>query len=109
MHYYYAQVIDGVVENTIVVDEIALLDEHGIEQDEIGVSFCQQFGSGQWIRTYLTGEKRKWYGAPGFTYRADTRKVFIKRASEEAEQQYALTSATQVAPGDTIRITERFF
>lgn len=47
--------------------------------------------------------------AGGFTYRADTRKVFIKRASEAAEQQYALTSTTQVAPGDTIRIGERFF
>ena len=71
MHYYYAQVINGVVENTIVVDETALLDEHGNEQNEIGIAFCQQFGSGQWVRTYLTGEQRKWYGAPGFSYRAD--------------------------------------
>lgn len=47
--------------------------------------------------------------AAGFTYRADTRKVYIKRADALAEQEFALTTATQVAPGDTIRIGERFF
>lgn len=47
--------------------------------------------------------------ANGFTYRANTKKVFIKRAGENAEHEYPLTSITQVAPGDTIRIAERFF
>lgn len=47
--------------------------------------------------------------ANGFTYRADTRKVFIKRANEAVEQVYRLTSSTPVEPGDTIRIGERFF
>lgn len=47
--------------------------------------------------------------ANGFTYRADTRRVFIKRANEPAEREYPLTSMTSVQPGDTIRIKERFF
>ena len=47
--------------------------------------------------------------AAGFTYRADTKKVFIKRANEGQERVYPLTTGTQVAPGDTIRIGERFF
>lgn len=47
--------------------------------------------------------------AEGFTYRANTRQVFIKRADGTSEQAYPLTTATQVAPGDTIRIGERFF
>ena len=47
--------------------------------------------------------------AEGFTYRADTRRVYIKRADGAFEQAYPLTTATQVAPGDTIRIGERFF
>lgn len=47
--------------------------------------------------------------AEGFTYRADTSTVYIKRAREVAEQTYPLTSTTAVYPGDTIRITERFF
>lgn len=47
--------------------------------------------------------------AEGFTYRADTRRVYIKRADGANEVAYPLTTATQVAPGDTIRIGERFF
>jgi protein involved in polysaccharide export with SLBB domain len=47
--------------------------------------------------------------AEGFTYRADTRRVYIKRADGVGEQAFQLTTATQVAPGDTIRIGERFF
>jgi polysaccharide export outer membrane protein len=47
--------------------------------------------------------------AEGFSYRADTRRVYIKRADVAGEQAYPLTTATQVAPGDTIRIGERFF
>jgi polysaccharide export outer membrane protein len=47
--------------------------------------------------------------AGGFTFRADTRRVYIKRVSEVSEQQYPLTSATVVEPGDTVRIPERRF
>jgi polysaccharide export outer membrane protein len=47
--------------------------------------------------------------AGGFTYRANTRRVFIKRAEDTAEQAHPLTSATRVAPGDTLRIGERYF
>ena len=47
--------------------------------------------------------------AEGFTYRADTHKVFIKRATSQGEHEFPLTTATPVEPGDTIRIGERFF
>jgi polysaccharide export outer membrane protein len=47
--------------------------------------------------------------AEGFTYRADTHKVFIKRATSLGEHEFPLTTATPVEPGDTIRIGERFF
>lgn len=47
--------------------------------------------------------------AGGFSYRADTRRVFIKHADELAEREYALTSTTPVLPGDTVRIPERRF
>lgn len=47
--------------------------------------------------------------AEGFTYRANTKRVFIKRVDGGAEQEFPLTSQTLVAPGDTIRIGERFF
>lgn len=47
--------------------------------------------------------------AGGFTYRADKGKVFIKRLGETGERKYTLDPSTPVAPGDTIRIGERFF
>lgn len=47
--------------------------------------------------------------AGGFSYRANTRVVFIKRAGSDREVQYPLTVNTPVQPGDTIRIGERFF
>jgi protein involved in polysaccharide export with SLBB domain len=47
--------------------------------------------------------------AGGFTYRANTKEVAIRRANEKAEHKEPLTTTTSVAPGDTIRISERFF
>ena len=47
--------------------------------------------------------------AGGFTYRADTRRVFIKHPEEAGEREYRLTSTTPIMPGDTVRIPERRF
>jgi len=47
--------------------------------------------------------------AGGFTYRANTRIVFIKRAGTNVELEVPLTPDLLVMPGDTIRIGERFF
>jgi polysaccharide export outer membrane protein len=47
--------------------------------------------------------------AGGFTYRANRRRVFIRRANETEELSYPLTIATPVLPGDTVRIGERLF
>jgi polysaccharide export outer membrane protein len=47
--------------------------------------------------------------AGGFTYRANQRTVYIKHRNEPTERKVRITAATPVQPGDTIRITERFF
>jgi polysaccharide export outer membrane protein len=47
--------------------------------------------------------------AGGFTYRADTGRVYIKHPDETAERLYRLTSTTPIQPGDTVRIPERRF
>jgi polysaccharide export outer membrane protein len=47
--------------------------------------------------------------AGGFTYRANEKRVFIKRADAPKEEEFRLTDTTPVAPGDTIRIVERLF
>ncbi|MDB5429089.1 MAG: periplasmic protein involved in polysaccharide export [Caulobacter sp.] len=46
--------------------------------------------------------------AGGFTYRAKTNKAYIRRANETSERAYDMSSVLTVAPGDTIRIAERF-
>ena len=47
--------------------------------------------------------------AGGFTYRANKKYIYIKRAGEQTEIRYPLTVSTPVQPGDTIRIAERLF
>jgi len=47
--------------------------------------------------------------AGGFTYRANRRVVFIRRAGSDREIEVPLRAVTEVQPGDTIRIGERFF
>ena len=47
--------------------------------------------------------------AAGFTYRADTSRIYIRHANEVSERAYPLTASIPVQPGDTIRVTERFF
>ena len=47
--------------------------------------------------------------AGGFTYRANKKRVFIKRQDSDKEESFDLGPTTEVAPGDTIRIEERLF
>lgn len=47
--------------------------------------------------------------AGGFTYRANTRRVWIKHADQTEERIYRLNAATMVRPGDTVRVAERRF
>ena len=49
--------------------------------------------------------------AGGYTYRAEQRRVFIRRAGEQEERTYELNSgrSVYVRPGDTIRVGERYF
>ncbi|MEM6852010.1 MAG: SLBB domain-containing protein, partial [Pseudomonadota bacterium] len=46
--------------------------------------------------------------AGGFTYRADNRRVLIKREGSDREYQYNDLTA-EVRPGDVIRVPERLF
>jgi polysaccharide export outer membrane protein len=47
--------------------------------------------------------------ADGFTYRANQKKVFVKRAGEAGETEYPLTADFAIMPGDTVRFSERYF
>lgn len=49
--------------------------------------------------------------AGGFTYRANTKKIYIKHPTDnqEAEVSLRVGQPVPVAPGDTVRVSERFF
>ena len=47
--------------------------------------------------------------AGGFTYRANTKLVTIRHAGASKESPVRLTATSEVGPGDTILIKERFF
>jgi protein involved in polysaccharide export with SLBB domain len=47
--------------------------------------------------------------AGGFSYRANTRTVVIRRAGADAAVAIRLTPTTAVGPGDTVLVKERFF
>lgn len=47
--------------------------------------------------------------AGGYTYRAQRKRVFVRHAGSTEEQQIEVSPALVVAPGDTIRIGERYF
>lgn len=47
--------------------------------------------------------------AGGFTYRANTKRVFIRRRGESQERELPLNADIPVAPGDVLRVGERYF
>jgi protein involved in polysaccharide export with SLBB domain len=47
--------------------------------------------------------------AGGFTYRANTDKVFIRRAGADQEVEVSLAQRVPINPGDIVRVPERFF
>jgi polysaccharide export outer membrane protein len=47
--------------------------------------------------------------ASGFTYRANTHRVYIKSNRDTKERPTTVTATTEIMPGDTIRVGERYF
>lgn len=47
--------------------------------------------------------------AEGFTYRASMGSVYIRHAADPSEKEVQLGASTAVLPGDTIRVSQRYF
>lgn len=47
--------------------------------------------------------------AGGYTYRADTNRVYVARPNQGGEIEYPANQNLKVSPGDIIRVPERFF
>lgn len=66
----------NVVLQVIVVHNNELLDESGVEQEQLGVNFCKSLFGGEWKQTSYNGKFRKNYAGIGYTYDAQ-RDAFI--------------------------------
>jgi hypothetical protein len=62
---HFAKVEDGVVSQVIVVNNEVLLDENGIEQEFIGIQFCQNLLGGTWVQTSYNANFRGKYAGTG--------------------------------------------
>lgn len=56
------------VVKVIAVNNIELLDEEGVEREELGIQFCQNLFGGNWIQTSYHANFRKNFAASGYTY-----------------------------------------
>jgi hypothetical protein len=67
---------NNIVLRIVVVDNNDLLDDDGVEQESLGVAFCQSLFGGTWKQTSYNQNFRKNYAGINFTYDA-TRNAFI--------------------------------
>ena len=67
---HFAKIENGIVREVIVVNNEVLLDSNGVEQESIGVAFCQSlFGADtNWVQTSYNGKFRRRFGGAGMTY-----------------------------------------
>ena len=67
---HFAKIEDGIVRQVIVVNNEVLHDDKGVEQESIGVAFCQSlFGADtNWVQTSYNGSFRGRYAGAGMTY-----------------------------------------
>jgi len=73
---------NNIVLRVVVVNNTELLDNDDVEQESLGVAFCQSLFGGTWKQTSYNGNMRKNYAAVGYTYDS-SRDAFI------APQPYA--------------------
>lgn len=62
---------NNIVKRVIVVNNEVLLDENNVEQEHLGIEFCKNLFSGNWIQTSYNSKFRKEFAGIGFIYDAE--------------------------------------
>ena len=66
---HFAQLDDNnVVTQVIVVNNEVLSDNDGVEQEALGIQFCQELLGGTWVQTSYNNTFRRQFAAIGSTY-----------------------------------------
>ena len=76
---HFSEINDqNIVQRIIVVHNNELLNSDGVEQESLGISFCQSLFGGNWKQTSFNGNIRKNFAGIGFSYDS-ARDAFIPR------------------------------
>lgn len=59
---------DNIVEQVVVVNNEVLLDSEGVEQEALGVAFCEETFGGTWIQTSYNNKFRGVFAGLSMTY-----------------------------------------
>lgn len=65
---HFAKIEDGFVREIIVVNNEVLLDSEGVEQEALGVAFCEETFGGTWVQTSYNNNFRGKYAGLGDIY-----------------------------------------
>ena len=70
---HFAELDDNnIVLRTVVISNEDILDENGVEQEQLGIDLClQHVGPGNWIQTSYNNNFRKNFALPGHIYVPD--------------------------------------
>ena len=65
---HFAKIENGTVAQIVVVNNEVILDENGIEQEEIGKQFCADLFGGEWVQTSFNAAFRGKFAGLGMTW-----------------------------------------
>lgn len=82
---HFAQVVDGIVTQVVVVDNADITDSDGIERPEAALDLLPE---GQWVQTSYNANFRGCYAGIGYTYDSIA-DVFAPPAESLTEQDQA--------------------
>jgi hypothetical protein len=74
---HFARIEDNVVREVIVVNNEVLLDSEGVEQEALGIAFCEETFGGTWVQTSYNGNFRGRYAGMNMIYDKDRDEFII--------------------------------
>ncbi len=65
---HFAKIENGIVTQVIVVNNEVIMDENGIEQEDLGKQFCAELFGGEWVQTSFNASMRGNFAGLGMTW-----------------------------------------
>jgi len=65
---HFAKIENGTVTQVVVINNELILDENGIENEEIGKEFCVDLFGGEWVQTSFNANIRGKFAGLGMSW-----------------------------------------